>query len=211
MIEKHFENLNKNGHLDLGNSNLTNDFFDSDDELLKIMYTSKNLFLNDNKITKLDLSKFTNLVVLDIGTNPLKDLINIPNTLEELTCNDCEIESLPSLQNLKHLICNNNKINKLEYYENIESIDCSNNNINCINYSYPKLRKLSCSDNPIIKFCLLSNLQSLDCINTNIYDIPYFPKLKNLSISNTKNIMLPDVYKIISCIQTDNIIDIFFE
>jgi Leucine-rich repeat (LRR) protein len=194
--------------IEKNNLELTNDFFKSKENTN--MYTCEILFLNNNKITKLNLEKFTNLIILDISNNPLSELTNIPDTLEELVCHDCQIKILPPAKNIKRLICFNNKLSNIPYYDTIETIDCSDNKILSIDNVYPQLKTLVCCNNPIVNICLQPNLETLDCVSVDIDSIIFFPKLKNLSISNTNNILLPDTYKITSCIQTDNIIDIQF-
>ena len=131
--------------------------------------------LNDD-ITKLDisnkglkilpdLSRFTNLKILNCHNNNIKTLNNLPQYLEELNCYDNLIVRLDNLpMNLKKLNCKNNKIKNLDNLPiTLNKLECLNNSLSKINYLPNYLEKLNCANNNIKKIYFLPiNLKKFD-------------------------------------------------
>ena len=72
-----------------------------------------------------DLSKYTNLEILNCYNNNLTSLDNLPTTLKKLNCNHNNITNLDNLPpNLKKLKCSNTKIICLDYLpQNLQILD----------------------------------------------------------------------------------------
>jgi hypothetical protein len=149
------------------------------------LYTCENLFLNNNKIKKLDLMLFNNLKVLDISNNFIEKIEYLPPNLVELNARSCQLNFIPSHDKLKILYCSLNQLSELSNYPNLKELDCESNKINFIN-TYTNLEELICSSNPIIKIENQPKLKILDCSDTNINEPPYSDSLEILHFSNTQ-------------------------
>jgi len=113
-IQKRFAYAHLNNYLDLSNLELF-DLPKIPDELYNIKY----LFINDNKLTNIDLKPFADLQVIDVSNNPIRTIDIIPDNLEELVCNCCELEHIIFHKNLKKLHCSSNLLENIEeYYPN---------------------------------------------------------------------------------------------
>ena len=127
-----------------------------------------------------NLSRFTNLEILDCSDNQLKSLPELPESLTELYCYNNQLISLPNLQkNLIILWCSNNQLISLpELPENLEELQCYNNLLTSLPDLQKSLNYLACSDNQITSITELPNsLYSLYWENNHMYDI-----LEDLSI-----------------------------
>ncbi len=72
-----------------------------------------------------DLSKFTNLKILNIQKNKLTTLTNIGVQIEQINCSNNQIEIIKDIvPSLKTLICKNNKISSFDNPLNIERFEC---------------------------------------------------------------------------------------
>ena len=112
------------------------------------------------------------LQTLDISCNKLKELENLPESLEELIVNDNNLTSIDiQLPNLKRFNGSNNMLEKFNYSNSLERLHLQNNPINVI----PKL----------------TNLYFLDISNTKITEIYSMPRLKYLDICNTEITIVP--------------------
>ncbi len=148
--------------------------------LLKSLDVSKNtklnyLWLDNNKLENLDLSKNTELYTLSCEGNLLKTLDLSKNT------------------KLSELYIDNNKLNKLDLSNNteLEELHCQGNLFETLDLSKNTgLRWLSVNDNNLDKLDLSknTNLQELECQNNSLktLDLPKNTKLEYLWIGNNK-------------------------
>ena len=76
----------------------------------------EDLRLNDNILTKLDLSSFPKLRQLHVSNNEITEIIHLPETIEEVYCenNQIRILDLVDAVNIKILHCSNNPLMVLE-------------------------------------------------------------------------------------------------
>lgn len=174
---------NNDTYLDLSNMNLTKLIVE--DKYINELVNVKYLFLNNNKLDKIDLSLFKYLEVLDISYNNLTEIINLPLTLRELCCNNNNLTFIESHNNLVRLECSNNKLIELNNYPNLELLKCENNRLINIS-SYPVLKKLYCMSNPLISIKENHLLEILNCSMTDITELINFSNLKELICTNSK-------------------------
>jgi hypothetical protein len=155
---------NSSTSLDLSLMNIKReDIFTLNIDYSKILY----LFLNDNNLSgEINLSKFSNLEVLDIENNNITKIL-VPQCLKELVINNNKLTELPSNINPIRLKANKNNLSILpEEYTNIENLELSYNNITKIN-KRTKLRRLIIDSNPIEIVESLESLTYLDISDTN--------------------------------------------
>lgn len=202
IITERFEKAEKENYLDLSNLGLK--------ELPEIPETLNNiiyLFINDNLISNIDISRFLTLQVIDISDNNISSIEFLPQNLEELVCNNCKLINICLNSNLKRLHCQDNFLETFSHYENLVDLRCDNNKIKHIP-SFPNLIKLSCTNNPIEKIDIQQNLKVLDCSYSNIEGaINFAPVLHSLichktkinDVSNLSNIFEIEFYD--SCIE----------
>jgi hypothetical protein len=190
-ISKKIEEAEKDNYLDLCNFELK-ELPEIPDTINKINY----LFINDNLLTTVNFTIFQNLTVIDMSDNPIEIIDNLPDTIEELVCNNCKLTYICENKSLKKLHCQNNLLENISHYESLEDLRCDENKISCIN-SYPKLKKISCTNNPVSKIHMQEKLIVLDCSNTQMSGkIDFAPLLRNLicleskisDVSNLSNI-----------------------
>ena len=82
------------------------------------------------KITHLpNLTRFTNLKIINCFNNLLTSIPELPKNLKELYCHNNKLVSLPSLnENLEHLDCSNNELTVLpKLNKKLKEILCFNN------------------------------------------------------------------------------------
>ena len=220
-IDKRIAKLKINGYLDLSDLLLT-----EIPVLSPELYDVKYLFLNDNRLEKIDVSLFTKLLVLDVSNNPIETIDFLPENLEELVCKSCKIKHIVSHKKLKILQCPDNLLENLEEYTNLVDLQCERNKIKIIN-SYTCLEELVCHNNPLNEIKYQPNLKHIDCFKTNLSTIdadkletihfaytqikklPYIKTLKNI-VFNNGNIELSTDYKLKSYVEYDGNIDILF-
>jgi hypothetical protein len=191
---------NSSTSLDLSLMNIKReDIFTLNIDYSKILY----LFLNDNNLSgEINLSKFSNLEVLDIENNNITKIL-VPQCLKELVINNNKLTELPSNINPIRLKANKNNLSILpEEYTNIENLELSYNNITKIN-KRTKLRRLIIDSNPIEIVESLESLTYLDISDTNqakLYDLPL---IKNLVANSTKLTEIPN-FKTLEIIEVIN-------
>lgn len=125
----------------------------------------------------LNLKRFKNLKVLDCSYNSITNIINIPDTIEDIDCSyntlitvsvymnnltnlkmlNCMcnpdirvIDNLPS--SLTCMLCRCCKLIKIVIPPNMERLDCAYNNLNTLGILPDSLEYLDCRDNYIKKF-----------------------------------------------------------
>ncbi|HAA6420253.1 TPA_asm: cell surface protein [Listeria monocytogenes] len=160
------------------------------------------LYLEDNQLKSIDVSKNLNLKELACSNNPLANLDVSKNlALEELTCENNELTQLDVSQNtaLAYLYCPRNQLTKLDVSKNsalrylacdvnqltnldvsknpaLTNLGCTKNQLTDLDVSQnPNLGTLVCSDNQLTNLDISQNqvLEYLTCDNN---------KLKNIDI-----------------------------
>ncbi|EAE6661193.1 LPXTG cell wall anchor domain-containing protein [Listeria monocytogenes] len=160
------------------------------------------LYLEDNQLKSIDVSKNLNLKELACSNNPLANLDVSKNlALEELTCENNELTQLDVSQNtaLEYLYCPRNQLTKLDVSKNsalrylacdvnqltnldvskntaLTNLGCTKNQLTDLDVSQnPNLGTLVCSDNQLTNLDISQNqvLEYLTCDNN---------KLKNIDI-----------------------------
>ncbi len=156
------------------NSNTQNILNTFDLNITKLNLSAQNI------IGILDLSRFTQLKILICKANKITQIINMPETLEELDCKDNEITSLDNLpENLNILKCQQNKLTKLENLPlNLTVLNCEENkNLESLDYLPSNLNKLCCNMCNIKNLsCLPANLKALECKNNKDLQIDNLPE-----------------------------------
>jgi Leucine-rich repeat (LRR) protein len=191
-IDSRLEECTKNNgnYLDLSQLDLVNinNLFNSTFNYNNITY----LFLNNNNLCGvLNLSKFNNLISLDVGHNNIFD-IKVPSNLKELVINNNGISKLPTNINLSRLECSYNNLFEIPNYTNLELLYCNNNNINNIKY-YVLLRKLIAHDNPLNTLEVSPEISYLDISVTPLLNIDIFPNLEHLVANSCKLKSIPNI------------------
>ncbi|HCW3273232.1 TPA: LapB repeat-containing protein [Listeria monocytogenes] len=160
------------------------------------------LYLEDNQLKSIDVSKNLNLKELACSNNPLANVDVSKNlALEELTCENNELTQLDVSQNtaLAYLYCPRNQLTKLDVSKNsalrylacdvnqltnldvsknpaLTNLGCTKNQLTDLDVSQnPNLGTLVCSDNQLTNLDISQNqvLEYLTCDNN---------KLKNIDI-----------------------------
>ena len=136
-----------------------------------------------------DLSRFKKLTTLYCVLNYIKNLNNLPSTLEHLFCDKNPIVSLNNLpSSLKYISFSNTKITNLTNLPlTIKSIICEDNELLSLDYLPSSTTELYCKKNYINKLDNLPLfLTKLDCsfnkikkINDLPYTIKYLVSYKN--------------------------------
>ena len=222
-LNEKIQKSHKNQYLDLCDLKLT-----QLPEIVKDFYDTKYLFLNNNNFSNIDLSPFKNLRALDISNNPINSIHFLPDTLEELICNSCDLKYITKHNNIKKLFCSSNSLEHIEQYPNLIELECDNNKLNIVR-TYDNLIALSCGYNPLHEIELqpylkylecqhtkissienFNNLEICDVSNTNITSIPYIKTLRNVII-NTMDITISPNYKLDSLTEYEGIYDLIFQ
>jgi hypothetical protein len=147
----------------------------------------KHLFINNNNLTSLlNLDQFDSVEVLDVSTNKITILENLPQTIVELCCHDNLIESLPLHINIMRLDITHNNVRSIGKYDKLERLLCESNKIEYI-ASCPRLKWITCKNNPLRKLYVQPMLEYLDCSNTNMHEtLTEFYSLKHFMCNNTR-------------------------
>lgn len=170
----------------------------------------KYLFINNNCLTTANfLDVFDCLEVLDISTNKIEYIQNIPNSLCELMCHnnnlkylcnslllitlDCSYNKLKSLGDhpkLKTLMCEHNELTIINTFPSAKSIMCKNNNLKTIQYQ-PVLEFLNCENTLVSGKLNIPSLKELICNSTNITDISDLKILEHVEMLNCSLTNIP--------------------
>ena len=137
------------------------------------------LYVNNNNLSTLDLSSFSNLVVLECADNSIESLSIGPNSLLEkldFTNNSISSISLNSSTNLKELYCSNNEIENLNLSNNVslERVDCT----------YNKLKTLNLNNNTALKELYVFENLGISSINLNNLNLELIVVDKTVSLTN---------------------------
>ncbi|MGC9249097.1 leucine-rich repeat domain-containing protein [Listeria ivanovii] len=145
------------------------------------------LVISRNQLTTLDISKNTNLAILDCGSNLLTN-IDISKNLEldEFKCNDNQLTNLDVSKNLNlgGIYCRNNQLTNLDVSKNpkLSTLQCEDNQLTSLDLSKnPKLMWLECENNQLANLDVSNNPEVL-----NIYC--YNNQLTNLDLSSNVNL-----------------------
>lgn len=148
----------------------------------------KTLEVDNQQLTKLDVSKLTELETLLCSGNQLTTLNLTKNTkLIHFTCSDNQLETLNLAKNtaLTDIWCSNNQLTKLDVANNtaLVTLDCSDNQLTSLNVAKnTALADLRCYNNQLTTLDLSTNvnLEYLECANnqlTSIVTAPGTPKI----------------------------------
>lgn len=172
--------------------------------------TLKYLFISENKLTKLDVRHFSELIVLDVCSNNLSSMPLFGEKVEELLIKNNMIDILwfPNNTSLKRFDCSNNNISEIPYHKSLSTslnvLVCSYNKITKI-INFDNLTKLFCRFNKIFELNDLQKLEILDCDKNKLDYLNYFPNLIELYCCYN-NISQLDIHKklrIIHCHHND--------
>lgn len=170
--------------------------------------TLKYLFLSENNLQKIDdLSYLTELIVVDLCSNQLRHLPELPENIEELLISHNDINNISDLVEydfLTRLDCSFNNIEVIPEMDSLEILICTRNNIKQI----PKLKniiKLVCSHNKIYNISESKYLEILDCNNNKLTFIGNFKNLRELycSKNDIKTISNLNKVEVIHCYFTN--------
>jgi hypothetical protein len=208
-IEYRLEECKMEKYETLDLSHMTNDCFKklfANEIFKKIKGKIHHLFAKDCNLDAVpNLTECRSLQTLDLSCNKLKELPELPETLEELIVNDNLIKRLENdLPNLKRLNINNNAVMSINYSNSLESIHMKNNPIEYIPllghlyfldisttkitkiHKYPQLKILDCSYTNISTIPCLDRLEQLLCNYSNVEDIGAVKDLHLLEMINTR-------------------------
>lgn len=177
-LQNRIDNFLKDGeNLDLSHMDL-NILPELNDKIIKKV---KYLYINENNLRDVDLSKYVNLLTVDVSVNYLTKIPKLPRSIIELDISHNRIESLTELYDLnklERLMCNNNYIKTIPPINNLQMLHCVSNQLTSI----PKMNnlvELYCKNNLINKI-ESPYLEILDCTNNKLTQLDSFKKLKIL-------------------------------
>ncbi|EJZ6921995.1 LapB repeat-containing protein [Listeria monocytogenes] len=154
------------------------------------------LYLEDNQLKSIDVSKNLNLKDLACSNNPLANLDVSKNlALEELTCENNELTQLDVSQNtaLEYLYCPRNQLTKLDVSKNsaLRYLACDVNQLTNLDVSKnPALTNLGCTKNQLTDLDISQNpnLSTLVCSDNQLtnLDVSQNQSLAYLTCDNNK-------------------------
>ncbi|EAE8039759.1 LPXTG cell wall anchor domain-containing protein [Listeria monocytogenes] len=153
------------------------------------------LYLEDNQLKSIDVSKNLNLKDLACSNNPLVNLDVSKNlALEELTCENNELTQLDVSKNtaLEYLYCPRNQLTSLDVSQNpaLTNLGCTKNQLTDLDVSQnPNLSTLVCSDNQLTNLDVSQNqaLAYLTCDNNGLKNIDIDQNLALIELSCENN------------------------
>lgn len=192
----------------------------------KSLYSSLiQLSLSDNKLTELpNLAEILTLNVLDLSSNKLKSIPDLPNNIEELSCRNNRLHDISKIYNtksLKRLDCSNNNITNNQQLNNgnlfpinleilecpynqiisihnlpkVRELHCNNNNIELLG-DFPYIKYLDCSTNKLNNLYNYTNLELLFCSHNNISGLPVCKNLVGLYCNKNNITIIPHFSKL---------------
>ncbi|EAG9347193.1 LPXTG cell wall anchor domain-containing protein [Listeria monocytogenes] len=154
------------------------------------------LYLEDNQLKSIDVSKNLNLKDLACSNNPLANLDVSKNlALEELTCENNELTQLDVSQNtaLEYLYCPRNQLTNLDVSKNsaLRYLACDVNQLTNLDVSKnPALTNLGCTKNQLTDLDVSQNpnLSTLVCSDNQLtnLDVSQNQSLAYLTCDNNK-------------------------
>jgi hypothetical protein len=170
-----------------------------DEYLESLLFDVTTIDLSSMNLTEIpNLNKFTKITNLDCSCNQLKELKNLPNTLETLKCNNNQFKELKDLPNtLQSLCCNDNQLKELNNLPNaLYYLECNNNQLIKLDKLSNMLRYLYCSNNQLIKLKNLPNtLLHLYCQNNQLKEL-HLPSTLNLLCCEDNQLLFTNLAKI---------------
>lgn len=175
----------------------------------------KELYINKNNLTTIDVSKLTNLDILSCADNSLTHLDLSKNTklgrlivagnsslsqldlssnsqLMHLNAAKVGITSIDLTDNLqlKEILLHENQINTLDLsgMEKLEKLYCPDNNISNLNLSdSPNLKTLVCGNNKLQEIVLNPSVTSLEELQcqNNILSLATLPRVSKATVADT--------------------------
>ena len=133
---------------------------------------------NNNCIRLLPQLQNSNLKQLFCSSNYLRNIPNLPKTLEILYCSQNYVKVLPKLPcQLEYLACSDNKLVSIpELPPTIYCVQCANNNLSYIPVLPKSLKILTCSNNKIMKIPELPPfLVTFNCSKNPLKEYPMLP------------------------------------
>jgi hypothetical protein len=133
---------------------------------------------NNNNLNILPQLQNTNLKQLLCSSNYLRNIPNLPKTLEIFYCSQNYVKILPKLPcQLEYLSCSNNKIHFIPILpETLYCLQCDNNNLTSMPILPKSLRILSCNNNKIMKMPELPPfLATFNCVKNPLKEYPVLP------------------------------------
>lgn len=153
---------------------------------------------NVNNATGIQYFSFLNTLNLD--SNSISIINNLPNNCTNLSISNAGISSLPNLSNLfgvRTLSINKNNLSTLTNLPpNLVTLNCSNNSISNYTNLPSSLLNLSCNYNNLTSFSFtgLSSLTSFNCSNNLITQLPALPlNLTTLVCADNLLLQLPNL------------------
>ncbi|EHK2451011.1 LapB repeat-containing protein [Listeria monocytogenes] len=139
------------------------------------------LYLDDNQLKSIDVSKNLNLKELACSNNPLANIDVSKNlALEELTCDNNELKNIDIDQNLAliELSCENNQLTNLDTTQNLalEILYCDDNQLTNLDVrKNVNLLILSCNNNQLTNLAVGETILDVSCNNNQLKDISSLP------------------------------------
>jgi hypothetical protein len=133
---------------------------------------------NNNNLNILPQLQNTNLKQLFCSSNYLRNIPNLPKTLEIFYCSQNYIKILPKLPSqLEYLSCSNNKLYFIPILpETLYCLQCDNNNLTNMPTLPKSLRIVSCNNNKIMKIPELPPfLATFNCAKNPLKEYPVLP------------------------------------
>ena len=160
-----------------------------------------------NITNNIDPESFKNfsktLVEINFENHNVKEIPELPETLEILKCGKGKLTKLPDLpESLKLLACDGNNLTELpKLPKNLCELYCGYNNLSSLPELPDSLIVLSCRDNTINKLPdSLNGLLKLDCIGCGLVKLSTFDKLEELTCDHnsfTSFPILPDTLEVL--------------
>lgn len=152
------------------------------------------LYLEDNQLKSIDVSKNLNLKDLACSNNPLAnlDVSQNPN-LSTLVCSDNQLTNLDVSQNqaLAYLTCDNNGLKNIDIDQNLALIElsCENNQLTNLDTTQNlALEILYCDDNQLTNLDVRKNvnLLILSCNNNQLTNLAVGETILDVSCNNNQ-------------------------
>jgi Leucine-rich repeat (LRR) protein len=151
--------------------------YSSFEEILKLENYNDITYLNYSHTIKSPIYSLIIHILCFTGFK-IYSLPKLPNSLQELWCDNNYLYSLPELPNsLTKLICYNNNISRLpELPNSLEYLSCGYNNLSNLPELPNLLKFLNCRNNKFSYLPELPNsLQYFICSNNNLSSLPKIP------------------------------------